>query len=247
MAKHNKTGRAPAAPTYCQLHNWLLDSPAWRALNPYARCLYVEIKRRYNGRNNGGISMSYREAETLLGCSNKPVPGAFRDLRDKGFIRTQQRGKFKGVPLATTWILTELPQDEPVKSLIPTKDFMSWKPTEKKTRHAESGLSARPKRAVNEGAARRERAVSTLRAYSEGPFSPSRSTLKAGTCNIPDTSGATAAREAPANQKAGAARADALRDGDEPRAFGDIVAGLDFWRQVKAEALRLETETAGAA
>lgn len=181
--------------SFIQMHRWMVESPAWRSLSPYSRCLYMEIKLRYNGSNNGGISLSYREAERLLGCSNKPVPAAFRQLQETGFIKPQQKGAFKGIPLATTWLLTELPQDMPIRSLVPGKDFMNWRAPEKKTRHAESGLSPRRERAANEGAARLERAVSTPRAYCEGQNQAVRSTLKAGTYNIPYTQASDEAPE----------------------------------------------------
>lgn len=190
MAKHDSRGRGSGSP-YIQLHRWFLDCDAWRSLNVYARCLYVEIKRRYNGKNNGAISMSYREAQELVGCSNKPIPAAFRDLIEKGFIKQERRGSFKGTPFATTWILTELPQDEPERSLVPSKEFMSWKPdgrpAKKKTPHAESVHATRLERTANLTTARLERAVSTPRAYSEGPFSTIPCTPRAGTINIPYT------------------------------------------------------------
>lgn len=190
MAKHDNRGRSNSSP-YLQLHRWFLDCDAWRSLSVYARCLYIEIKRRYNGKNNGAISMSYREAEELVGCSNKPIPAAFRDLIERGFIRQERRGSFKGTPFATTWILTELPQDEPERSLIPSKEFMSWKSKpetpKKKTPHAESVHAARLERTANGTTARLERAVSTPRAYSEPSFSTIPCTLRAGTINIPYT------------------------------------------------------------
>ncbi|MEN5277434.1 hypothetical protein ABE527_10825 [Brucella sp. TWI432] len=190
MAKHDNRGRSNSSP-YLQLHRWFLDCDAWRSLSVYARCLYIEIKRRYNGKNNGAISMSYREAEELVGCSNKPIPMAFRDLIERGFIKQERRGSFKGTPFATTWVLTELPQDEPVRSLIPSKEFMSWKPKpetpKKKTPHAKSVHAARLERTANGTTARLERAVSTPRAYSEPPFSTIPCTPRAGTINIPYT------------------------------------------------------------
>jgi hypothetical protein len=135
--------------------------------------------------------MSYREAQELVGCSNKPIPAAFRDLIEKGFIKQERRGSFKGTPFATTWILTELPQDEPERSLVPSKEFMSWKPdgrpAQKKTPHAESVHAARLGRTENGTTARLERAVSTPRAYSEPSFSAIPCTPRAGTINIPYT------------------------------------------------------------
>lgn len=124
----NRKGRNHAKVSFVQLNRWMLESAAWKSLGPYSRCLYLEIKNRYFGFNNGGISFSHREAQRALNCSNKPVIKAFHELQKKGFIKPQQKGAFKGVPFATTWILTELSQDIPVTILIPTKEFMFWNP-----------------------------------------------------------------------------------------------------------------------
>lgn len=141
--KQNKKGRTRGGPPYVQLFHWIRQTGAWRSLAPYSRLLYVEIRGRYNGSNNGDISMSYREAEELLGCSNGPIIIAFRELQDRGFIVPVQLGSFDwkrhmaGAHRATTWRLTELPQDIPERTLIPSYEFKSWVPSgdkKKKTR-----------------------------------------------------------------------------------------------------------------
>lgn len=94
MAKHNNAGRATSEGKYIQLSEWLLKSTAWRHASVYERGLYIEIKRRYNGSNNGDIPLSHREACDLLGCSNRPVLTAFRGLQMKGFIKARVKGSF---------------------------------------------------------------------------------------------------------------------------------------------------------
>lgn len=134
--KQDRRGRSTGEPAHVRLYKWFLKTEAWQACSVYERSLYVALKERYNGTNNGAIPMSYREAEIALGCSNKPIPAAFRGLEQKGFIRKQTLGSFhwKTLPTgekgkrATEWILTEYPIDEPVRSVMPpTKDFMKWR------------------------------------------------------------------------------------------------------------------------
>jgi len=183
--KQDRRGRSKGGPSYVMLYNWLQDTPAWRSMGPYSKCLYIEIRRRYNGTNNGAISFSYREAEELLGCSNKPVPGAFRELQERGFIVPVQKGafswkvRFQGVGRATTWRLGELPQDIPIPEQA-THDFKNWQP-KNKTRHAESGPKARPKRAISEGMARHKRANDTPRAGHSSTLQHVDGTPRAGT------------------------------------------------------------------
>lgn len=133
-AKHNNKGRSKVGTGFLQMNYYLVDSPAWRACSPYERALYLELKRRYNGRNNGAISFSHRQAQEALGCSNRPIMAAFKGLQEKGFIRPAQKGSFdwkahvSGKSRATTWALTEYPVDCPENSRVPSKDFMRWRP-----------------------------------------------------------------------------------------------------------------------
>lgn len=122
---------------YFQMYEWFMRSTAWQAATVYERALYLEIKRRYNGRNNGDISLSHREAEALLDCSNTAVEKAFKGLQCKGFVKPQQKGSFgwkinkdgRSQGRATRWRLTELPQDLPIRELAGgTKEFMKWVP-----------------------------------------------------------------------------------------------------------------------
>ena len=111
------------AKRHVRLHHWMLDSPAWNSLSLPARCLLIEIWKRYNGQNNGQISFSHREVAEKLGVGrNQPVK-RFRELEEKGFIKANQRGHFnvKGGK-ATTWRLTAVS----CGAKEPTKEFMRW-------------------------------------------------------------------------------------------------------------------------
>lgn len=147
--KHDKFGRSPTN-RFIQVFEWVLKTEAWKALDVYERALYIEMKMRFNGSNNGDISMSHREAARILNCSNKPIAAAFAGLQDKGFIRAVQKGSFDWksradgttAGRATRWRLTELPADVPFKCLSgPTQEFKNWRPEkqpEEKQRYAQS-------------------------------------------------------------------------------------------------------------
>ena len=47
--KHDKKGRSKRGERYVRLEHWLLKMPAWRALTPQARAVYVELEQRFNG------------------------------------------------------------------------------------------------------------------------------------------------------------------------------------------------------
>lgn len=87
MSRNQKRSNTHGGKHYVQLPEWLLASPAWRGLSIGARALYVELKRKYRGGNNGDIRLSHRDAAALLGLHRNSVGKLFRELEDAGFIR----------------------------------------------------------------------------------------------------------------------------------------------------------------
>ena len=128
MAKVDTTGRTKGEPRHVRLYEWELASPAFRSLSCAARCLLLELKRRYIGTNNGYFPLSVREAADLLNRSRSKVQGVFAELQTKGFIRPRQKGSFDlKIRHSTDWILAEYP----FGAKAATKEFMSWRPDEK--------------------------------------------------------------------------------------------------------------------
>ena len=68
---HNRNGRSKYPDRYMTVFYYFVESPAWRSLDTYARCVYSELRYRYNGRNNGAISASTRELAKAINCSDK--------------------------------------------------------------------------------------------------------------------------------------------------------------------------------
>ena len=129
--KHRPKKKLQPEDFFIQLYKIFFDEPAWLALPMGARCLYLDVKRLYNGRNNGELFLSVREAARRLGCSPSSAHGWFQELTDKGFIRPATPGTLgvNGRGLATCWILTEIGY----RGGRPTKDFANWQPGQKKT------------------------------------------------------------------------------------------------------------------
>ncbi len=108
---------------------WMLNTAAWRSLGAVAQALYVALRKRYNGSNNGKIGLSVREAASELHVAKDTASKAFRTLEDRGFIRAAQRGDFNWKRRhSTTWVLT----DQNCGDELPTKEFARWVPVEKK-------------------------------------------------------------------------------------------------------------------
>jgi len=138
MAKSYKRGKKGAG-RFVRLPEWLLASAAWQDLKPGPRALYIELKRRFNGNNNGEIFLSHREAAKAITMGRDTVGGYFRALVSHGFIQ-ETRGHYlgpSGIGKSTTYALTE----EPLNGSSATKDFMKWQKQKprRKTRHSMAG------------------------------------------------------------------------------------------------------------
>src|SRR5258705_11518623 len=93
MSSSNRKHREPTQ-RYVSLRDWLLESPAWRSLSCNARALYLELAKRYNGRNNGRISYGLREAFKALHIGKTAAQAALLLLQDRGFIVRTKKGAF---------------------------------------------------------------------------------------------------------------------------------------------------------
>ena len=112
------------APQFVMLYNWMIDSEAWLDLKAQPRALYLLIKRRFNGSNNGEIYLSHREAAKLLNMHRNSIGTYFDVLIEHGFLKqtTMPHLGPSGVGLSSKWELTELP----VNHRPATKEFMRW-------------------------------------------------------------------------------------------------------------------------
>ena len=92
MNKHRKDLNRNRQQRFVQLLHWEMDSAAYKDLSANARSIYEQIKRRYNGSNNGFIVYSVREAARELKVGTSTAKRAFDELQSHGFIVAEQRG-----------------------------------------------------------------------------------------------------------------------------------------------------------
>lgn len=87
--RHNSQGRSVGGDKFARLFKRTMQTPAWRALTPYAQRLYPWLQLEWNGsseNNNGSIRFSVRQAADALDCNSETARKAFADLQRKGFI-----------------------------------------------------------------------------------------------------------------------------------------------------------------
>lgn len=110
---------------HVRLTHYMINHPAWLSLSPVARCIWLQLKDRFDGYNNGKISLSCREAGADLDASKDTANKGFRQLQDCGFIKVGTPSGFNmKLHRATRWILT----DEVLNGRAPTAEWRRWKP-----------------------------------------------------------------------------------------------------------------------
>jgi DNA-binding transcriptional regulator YhcF (GntR family) len=105
----------------------MLATPAWLSLPVIARAAYIHLAVRYDGSNNGKISLSTRVLAKELGCCTATAARALTSLDDAGFIRPTSIGQFKlKNRKASEYRLTAFRCDETGEAA--TRDFQQWVP-----------------------------------------------------------------------------------------------------------------------
>lgn len=119
--KWHKRGNA----RFVQLMEYMQASEAWATMQPGPRALYVEIRRRFNGTNNGSLYLSHRDAAKALNVARNTVARWFHELEARGFIRKTGEHHLgpSGIGQASTYALEE----EPCDGKPATKAYMSWR------------------------------------------------------------------------------------------------------------------------
>ncbi len=119
-----KKGIIESTERFVKLTYPLIESEAWRWLRPISKAVYIELRRRYNGLNNGKISLSLSEAAHILKASKSSISTALKQLETHGFIKLVKKGYFTG-RMASEYALT----DEQLDGYPPTREWRQWKPT----------------------------------------------------------------------------------------------------------------------
>ena len=132
MAKHNKKGRSLNFGQFAPMPYNLLKSEAWRSLKGSSVKVFLELRARYNGHNNGDLSLSYAEAARILGIGKSTVKSAYAELTEKGLLRRSSPGSWYGRK-AATWALTMETLDIPNHQAA-TNAWKNWAKKQKPVR-----------------------------------------------------------------------------------------------------------------
>ena len=101
-----------------------LDSLAYKYLSNAAVCAFIQIKRRFNGANNGDITVSCRQIASVCQMSRNTASRALAELQAKGIIKKTHQGIF-GMRIASKW---KLNTDKNVGENRPSDEWKAWRP-----------------------------------------------------------------------------------------------------------------------
>lgn len=121
-------GRNETEGQFLPLPYSMIQSAAFRSLSGGALKVFLEVRTRFNGKNNGRLSLSSQQAADLLGMSKSTISRAFKELQDKGFLKLRTKGQWYGRK-ASEFIAT----DKSFDGFAPTRDWQNWKPPKQKT------------------------------------------------------------------------------------------------------------------
>lgn len=109
---------------HIRIDHSMLSCPAFRDLSGGAVKVLLHLASLDNGKNNGEIVLSVRQAAEATGLTKNPAARALAELTDAGFIVPTSVGAFsvKVGPAASTWRLTWVAW--PGRS-GPTMDFLT--------------------------------------------------------------------------------------------------------------------------
>lgn len=126
--RHNKTGRSDGGEQFLAIPHLMARSPAWRLLSGPAHKVFVELACRFNGSNNGRLSLSLDEGARLLKLGKSTVDRALDELQAKGFLVMTRKGHWYGRK-ATEFALTT----KSLNGMPATHDWKRWRPDATKT------------------------------------------------------------------------------------------------------------------
>lgn len=118
------TGRSIKDERHLRLPHWMMNSLAWRALQPVERAAFIEIAARYAGpHTNGKIPMGVRELAGLLNVKAETAGWAISYLTAFGFLRIRRNSSFDLKDRSAREFQVTLFPDGDQRATV---DFMRW-------------------------------------------------------------------------------------------------------------------------
>jgi hypothetical protein len=88
-----KRGKWPNQWQYTKMPRQMIFSSEWAGLSPASKIIYIQMKGKYNAKNNGKIRLYYSELRRIKGlkCS-RSISKGFQELEKEEWIRRTKLG-----------------------------------------------------------------------------------------------------------------------------------------------------------
>ena len=129
MPKHSSHKERNATDPYIQLMKWEHNCPAFQSLSGDERAVYIAMRFRYNGRNNGSIQFSSRQAGEAINKSHSTGARAIQRLVNLGFLKIHREYTYCQKRKCSEYELTAIslkPARKSNRLPVGSKDFMRW-------------------------------------------------------------------------------------------------------------------------
>ena len=128
MAKRSKRPSDPKG-GHVRIYWELLDSAAWRSLSYASQSLYVLLRRKLLGTNNGNISATLGDLKHYGWKSSSTLANALKELQTLGLLAvTRQGGIAFGQKVCTLYRFTDVDvYEHPKLGIAPIAATNDWK------------------------------------------------------------------------------------------------------------------------
>ncbi|MEK3721988.1 hypothetical protein [Paenibacillus sp. FSL H8-0034] len=103
---------------FSKFHESMFESPAWIGLSIHSRYLYIEMTRKFTGRNEQDIMFTQKEGIKIMGKNT--FTACIKQLIQYGFIEYVERNSYNCLPniygFSTKWHLF-IPEKKSKKKL----------------------------------------------------------------------------------------------------------------------------------
>lgn len=93
MSLHKRKQKNP----FILIEKRLLDAPEWILIGKVGRDLYLELKRNFNGYNNGNLICAYTFMRNKYRYGYKTISKGLKALQEHQFIEMIERGELEGL------------------------------------------------------------------------------------------------------------------------------------------------------
>jgi hypothetical protein len=126
MAKYKRSGEH-----FIQIPTGLLNSPAWRVLSSSSKALFLDMRTKFKGANNGNIEATLSNLKHHGWVSATTLSKALKEIQVMGFIVCTRRGGIgRGVGVCSLYRFTDLAsppfQDKGIAACAATKDYAKF-------------------------------------------------------------------------------------------------------------------------